>query len=58
MFTMRENYSKKKKKQKRRKEKSLFNPVPRLQSPTLMLLVYGGGLGFRPRQRKFEGGGL
>jgi hypothetical protein len=60
MFTMRENYSKKKKKKEAKKEKrkNLFNLVPRLQSPTLMLLVYGGGLGFRPRERKFEGGGL
>ena len=42
MFTMRENYSKKKK-AKKEKRKNLFNPVPRLQSPTLMLLVYSGG---------------
>ena len=57
MFTMREYYSKKKK-AKKEKRKNLFNPDPRLQSPTLMLLVYSGGLGFRPRQRKFEGGGI
>ena len=52
---MRENYSKKSKKGEKKK---LIQSGPRLQSPTLMLLVYGGGLGFRPRQRKFEGGGL